>query len=707
MSRTSGLSAWLGTLHSAQLHALLRRRPDAVLPPEPRDLAELAERLNSGRSIMLAAERLQLPALQVAEAVLALGGSVTRPALLSLFGCTDDEATAARVDAALDELLGLALVWPAGAAVRLSGAWREVLPDPLGVGRSGQQLYARLTVPQLARIGSGYGLGGHQRKQDWVDALVRTLGDPDVAARSLALASPELADLVLRAAWHGPRLEMAGVHFPVETRPAPAGYRLGPQLVVQGWLVPIEWGSSEMPSEVALAVRGPGYRAPFADPLPPPATGPIEPARVAEAGRHAAAAAVDGVRRLLALLDRAPPATLRDGGIGVRELRRVAKQLDTDEPTVRLWLETAAAAGLIAATSAGARATTAAEPWLIAEGAESLSTLLLAWWQLAMVPSHRVDEDGKALPALLHWFLGGAEDRLRVDAFAELAAFAEDRGLVEPDELTARLRHRRPIRAGGPDLEARLAATVREATALGLVADGALTPIGRGLLAAARADDPAAALRTALAGVLPAARHTATFLPDLTVLVAGSAGVALSRLLDEVAESERRDTASTWRFTPDSVRRALDAGRTADDLLGELARVADNPPPQPLVYLVRDVARRHGQVQVFPVACCLRIADPALGAELLAHRGLAELRLRALADTVLAGSASVTDTVAALRNAGYAPIRQNARGETVVERVPVRRVDLRQARVRYPSLAGPSPPDLAALALRLAGMGSA
>ena len=77
------------------------------------------------------------------------------------------------------------------------------------------------------------------------------------------------------------------------------------------------------------------------------------------------------------------------------------------------------------------------------------------------------------------------------------------------------------------------------------------------------------------------------------------------------------------------------------------------------------------------------------------------------ADTVLAGSASVTDTVAALRKAGYAPIRQNAQGETVVERVPVRRVDLRQARARYPSLAGVSPPDLAALALRLAGMGSA
>ena len=703
MGRTSGLTAWLGTLHSAQLHALLRQRPDAALPPEPRDLAGLAERLNSGRSIMLAAGQLQLPALQVAEAVLALGGSATRPALLALLGCTDDQQTAARVDAALDELLGLALVWPVGTAVRLSGAWREVLPDPLGVGRSGQQLYPTLTVQQLARIGSGYGLGGYQRKQEWVDALVRTVGDPAVVARKLDQAPPELAERVVRTAWHGPRLAMSGVRFPSGTRPALPGHELGEQLVVQGWVVPIEWGAAEMPAEVALAVRGPGYHAPFAGPPPTVATAPIDPSRVAEAGRHAAGAAVEGVRRLVTMLDHSPPATLRDGGIGVRELRRVTKQLDTDEPTLRLWLETAAAAGLVAATAAGALASTDAEPWLTGAPAESLGALLLAWWGLAIVPSHRFDEDGKALPALLRWYLGGAEDRLRADAFDELAALPEGQGLVEADALAARLGHRRPVRAGGPDLEARLAATVREATALGLVADGALTPIGRALLAAVRAEDPAAALGAALAGMLPAARQTATFLPDLTVLVSGGVAVPLARLLDEVAEAERRDTASTWRFTADSVRRALDAGRTADDLLGELAAVADNPLPQPLEYLVRDVARRHGQVQVFAVASVLRVADAALGAELLAHRKLAELRLRALADTVLAGSASVTDTVAALRKAGYAPIRQNAQGETVVERVRLQRIDLRQARAHQPTFAGTGLPDLAALAGRLTG----
>jgi Predicted transcriptional regulator len=201
--------------------------------------------------------------------------------------------------------------------------------------------------------------------------------------------------------------------------------------------------------------------------------------------------------------------------------------------------------------------------------------------------------------------------------------------------------------------------------------------------------------------VLPAPTRTATFLPDLTAIVAGGAAAHLSRLLDDTAEVERRDTASSWRFTPASVRRALDAGNTPDGLLAALADVADKPLPQPLEYLVRDVARRHGQLQVFAVASCVRVADAALGAEVAAHRALAALNLRVLADTVLASSKPIGETVAALRKAGYAPVRQDARGATVVEKAPVRRAD--PARSLYPAPPAPQPPDLGALAARLAG----
>ena len=176
--------------------------------------------------------------------------------------------------------------------------------------------------------------------------------------------------------------------------------------------------------------------------------------------------------------------------------------------------------------------------------------------------------------------------------------------------------------------------------------------------------------------------------------------MALSRLLDEVAESESRDVASSWRFTPDTVRAALDAGRTADGLLAELAAVADNPLPQPLTYLVRDVARRHGQLQVFAVACCVQVADAALGAEVAAHRGLASLRLRALVGH-RAGQhrADRQDPRRAAQGGLRADPAGQRQGETVVERAPIRRAEPRRAfepraAVRL---------DLDALARRLSG----
>ena len=234
-----------------------------------------------------------------------------------------------------------------------------------------------------------------------------------------------------------------------------------------------------------------------------------------------------------------------------------------------------------------------------------------------------------------------------------------------------------------------------------MVADGALSSLGVELLAATARADPEAALTAAVAGVIPAPSTTATFLPDLTAVVAGAVARDLGRLLDEAAEAESRDTASTWRFSPASVRRSLDGGRSAESLLAALAEVAENPLPQPLEYLVRDVARRHGELEVLPAGCCVRVADAALAAEVAAHRALAPLGLRLLAEIVLVSAKPAAETVAALRAAGYAPVRRDERGEAVLERVSVRRAAPFPA--RRPRGFRRQGVDLPALARRLAG----
>src|SRR5439155_21948492 len=176
----------------------------------------------------------------------------------------------------------------------------------------------------------------------------------------------------------------------------------------------------------------------------------------------------------------------------------------------------------------------------------------------------------------------------------------------------------------------------------------AVSAAGRALL------DGAENLAAAL-GDIGTTQHTVRLQADLTAVVGGTPAAELAALLDAAADIETRRTAYVWRFSPASVRRALDTGHTATTLLADLKAVATGTLPQPLECLITDVARRHGTVRASTVACCLRSDDTALLAEIAADRRLRTLGLRQLAPTVLAADTDLSDTLAALRKAGYAP----------------------------------------------------
>lgn len=662
MSDSAGLAGWLAGHDEPAVAALLRARPDAARPPEPRSLQELAGRLANPHGVSQALTRVSRPALQLGEAVLALGGRASRAQLHSLLGEPDPR----QVDEALAELGAMGLAWPAGDEVCVPGAWRNEIPAPLGVGRSGTFLYGQLTAKQLARIGEQLGIRGPLPKQEWVAAVLAAVADPDTVEARLRREDSRFAGAVRRIATDG--IVVAGVRIPgAYERPDPDDAYV--RLALQGWLVPVD-GYGEMPREVAFAIRGPGYRAPF-DPEPPLVRKVATPV---SSDTPAARAALDAMRALLRLLDTAPLATRRDGGIGTRELRKAAKELKITEEQVRLLLELGAARQLLAPTKEAALPTRFGDEWLEEPPAAALRALLLAWLVLWKIPRLELDPKGKPAAALRHSG-SHAISILRADVLHELE---RERGILDPAELAAALAFRAPL-ATGTDAADRVGAVLAEAEFLGVVENGALTAAGAALVAAAQAADPAAALDEQLAELVPPPATTARFLPDLTALVAGSPAAALAELLDSCGVLEGRDTASTWRFTSESVRAALDAGTTASGLLAALAEVAEGTLPQPLEYLVRDVARRHGQVQVFAVASCIRVVDAALGAELAAHRALAGLELRKLADTVLASTSPVEQTIAALRKAGYAPIRQDEHGEAVVERAPHHRAELPRA----------------------------
>ena len=165
---------------------------------------------------------------------------------------------------------------------------------------------------------------------------------------------------------------------------------------------------------------------------------------------------------------------------------------------------------------------------------------------------------------------------------------------------------------------------------------------------------------------LPAPVKHVLLQADLTAIAPGPLEGALAQFMRLVADVESRGGATVYRFTPDSVRRCLDAGWSVDQALAALTDASHTPVPQPLEYLVRDVARRHGQARVGSVACYLRCDDEATLGAMLADRSLSALQLRRIAPTVIVSPVPASTTLEILRDGGYAPAAESADGGLLV-----------------------------------------
>ncbi|WP_236572964.1 helicase-associated domain-containing protein [Streptomyces sp. GS7] len=412
--------------------------------------------------------------------------------------------------------------------------------------------------------------------------------------------------------------------------------------------------------------------------VPAPRTSPHDESQTAAA--HLATT----LERLLASLAEQPAALRKSGGLTLREIKRLAKAAGTTEPHTRLLLDLALAADLIALTRSPsgitALPTGAYDDWLGSPPGERLAPVLAAWSGLWAVPTHTpfgetptalVRGHDRHAPALRYALLAALAD-VPPGAGAPLPPLPPTES-PEQEDARAALRHllraadwHRPLGVTEqPMAEERAAHTLHEAAHLGLIAHGTLTPLGRALLT-----DPRS-LEEPLRDLLPPPLEQAHFQADLTAVVPGRPAAALAELLASAADIESESHAVTWRFTPASVRRALDTGHTADTLDDALTTVsATGTLPQPLGYLLQDTARTHGRMRVLPAACCIRSDDEALVGELAAHRALRQLGLRAIAPTVLVSSRPPAATLDALRAAGYAPALESDTGTTTVERLP-------------------------------------
>ncbi|MEV6835272.1 helicase-associated domain-containing protein [Streptomyces sp. NPDC051133] len=734
-SAPRSLAEALRARDDASLAVLLRSRPD-LITPVPTDLTQLATRAGTRASVLRALERLDRFALQTAEALAVAPDPASYATLLGLMaGDAGDETVAGALPRALGTLREQALVWGDDERLRLVRTARELLapsaqhPSPTGLGPTVQEATSGMSPGRIQEIVATAGLPSTHDSVSAVAALTTLFGDRKKMARLLAEAPEPAREVLSRLMWGPPYGQVTA---------DPATHLRW--LLDRGLLLPTAPGTVVLPREVALHLReGSAHRTP--EPLPPP----VEPAtthdpRVVDATAAGQAyTALATVEELLKEWDEGGPAVLRAGGLSVRDLKRTAVALDVSEPVAAFWIELAYAAGLIASDGEADERyapTPAYDEWLERPPAERWARLAETWLTATRTPGLVGGRDAKdrTLSALGPGLDRSAAPEVRHRVLTLLAGLPEG-AAPDAESVPARLRWERPLRGpqreGEEDLRSRLARWVpAEAEQLGVTGRGALSAHGRALLGAhvpSPSAGPAAAAEPAGPGdKLPvhhhhrpaaapaplspaeqavataaAARLVAPLLPepldhvllqaDLTAVAPGPLERPLAATLDVLADVESKGGATVYRFTPASVRRALDAGRTAADLHAFLAQHSRTPVPQPLAYLIDDVARKHGHLRVGAASAYVRCDDDALLNEILADKRAAALRLRRLAPTVLATQSDPATLLEGLRAMGYAPAAESAEGDVLITRAHAHRTPPRTAPEPVPD--GPPPPD--------------
>lgn len=629
------LTDWLRGQDDQLLAGLLRARPDLATPP-PADMAVLAARAGSRASVTRAAEGLDTFTLAVLDALLVADADhlpVPPGEAVALVG---QDVAPTRVRAAIQDLVRLAL------------AWGE---DEISV------------VPAAREAGGLYpaGLGQSAEALEGVDvgALLAELTEADRRLlTTLANGSSPIG-----------RTRDAATVVPLERARTPVQ-----RLLAMGLLLRRDAETVELPRQVGLALRGDSPLGTVRLDEPELRTNRRGASTVDSTGAGEALELLRRAEKLVEMLGNEPLAVLKSGGLGVRDVRRIARELDTDERGAGLVAELVSGAALIAenpsAMNPDWQPTVLVDGWLVATPQNQWATLAAAWLDLPRLPGLAGMRDAKdrVLAPL-------SEDLRRPPAATErrrvltaLADLPSGTGVASPDELADVLAWRAP-RRGGRLRDDIVRWTLTEATALGVVALGAITAAGRALLT----DGPAAAAKR-MADSMPDPIDHVLVQADLTVVAPGRLEPTLAMEIGDVADVESAGSATVYRVTEASVRRALDVGRTAEDLHELFRSRSRTPVPQGLTYLIDDVARRHGRLRGGAATSFLRCDDPVLLAEVAAHSAAASLELRRIAPTVLVSPLPLADVLDELRAAGFAPVAEDPDGEVLDLRPTGRRL---------------------------------
>jgi hypothetical protein len=149
---------------------------------------------------------------------------------------------------------------------------------------------------------------------------------------------------------------------------------------------------------------------------------------------------------------------------------------------------------------------------------------------------------------------------------------------------------------------------------------------------------------------------------DNTAIAPGPLEHEIAQELALIADVESRGGATVFRFSEGSIRRGLDHGRTGDEISKFLGKTSKTPMPQPLEYLIADVAKKHGKLRVGNTASFIRCEDSSLITQILGDKRLDVLSLRRIAPEVLICGHDAAEAMNVLRSCGYLPAGEDSRG---------------------------------------------
>ena len=569
-----------------------------LVTPVPPDIASLAVRACSAPSLARAIDSLNQWQFQVLEAAASLNEPFLEKSVVTL---TEKEAKSA-----LEHLVTIGLVYPSEDGLRLPTQLRDVIgTEPAGLGPA-----------SLAKLKLG------------------ELDDAPIDAKKV----------LERLVWGPPRGSVGDIKNP------------GPGvtwLLDKKFLVPLDQRTVILPREVAISLRGGKIHKERFIKQPELKGAKRDERQVNLAAIANVSTVLRWVEELLNFWADEPADALRAGGLGVRDLKIVSTHLGIDESCTAFVAELAYLASLIS-FDADDRIlpSNKFDIWLMQTPADRWQMLASQWLITSRVSGLVGRVEAKNVAAL-----GPELDRVnaaRVRALT-LELLRENEGIA-PDWNSFKevLSWRAPVRRNSSLQEELAEWTLREAEWLGITGQGAISKFGAQFL---NGDD-----LSSINEDLPKTVDHILIQSDNTAIAPGPLEHEISQALAMMAEIESRGGATVYRFTESTIRRALDHGKTGDEIKTFLIKTSKTPMPQPLEYLIADVAKKHGKLRVGNTSSFIRCEDTALISQIMNDKKLEILALRRIAPEVIICDMDATDAMRVLRECGYLPAGESANG---------------------------------------------